>query len=153
MSILKRLLAAVVLLAGILTASGFVLPAITHVERSITIARPPVEVFALLNSCRRFNAWSSWHGRDPKTACTFEGPDERVGAGMRRSSGQSDVGKGRQTIIESVPNQTVGTRLEFKGQNDATAVFTLIAERGGTRVVCAFDIGHGGNPVARWFAG
>ncbi len=151
MSILKRLLVAVALLVGVLVAVGFVLPASTHVERSITIARPPAEVFAVLNSYQRFNAWSPWYGRDPKTVYTFEGPAQGVGAGMRWSSEQSDVGKGRQTIIASVPNQTVGTRLEFEGQNDAIATFTLTAEGDGTRVVWAFDTEHGNSPIARWF--
>ena len=81
--ILKRLLVAFALLVGVLFAVGFVLPASTHVERSITIACPPAEVFAMLNSYQRFNAWSPWHGRDPKTVYTFEGPAEGVGAGMR----------------------------------------------------------------------
>ena len=151
MSILKRLLIALLLLVGVVIAGGFALPASTHVERSVSIARPPAEVFAMLNSYRRFNEWSPWHGLDPKTAYTYEGPAEGVGAGMRWSSEQSNVGKGRQTIIASVANESVGTRLEFEGQNDALATFTLTAERDGTRVVWSFDTEHGRNPVSRWF--
>jgi uncharacterized protein YndB with AHSA1/START domain len=151
MSILKRLLIALLLLVAVVIVGGFVLPASTHVERSISIARPPAEVFAMLNSYRRFNEWSPWHGRDPKTVYTYEGPTEGVGAGMRWSSEQSDVGKGRQTIIESVPNEKVGTRLEFEGQNDAIATFALTAEGDGTRVVWSFDTEHGKNPISRWF--
>ena len=112
MSVLKRLLVAVLLLVGVVIVGGFVLPASTHVERSTTIARPPAEVFAMLNSYRRFNEWSPWHGRDPNTVYTYEGPAEGVGAGMRWSSEQSDVGKGRQTIVESVPDRKVGARIE-----------------------------------------
>ena len=40
----------------------------------------------MLNSYQRFNAWSPWHGRDPKTVYTFEGPAEGVSAGMCWSS-------------------------------------------------------------------
>jgi uncharacterized protein YndB with AHSA1/START domain len=151
MSVLKRLLAVLVLLVGLVVAGGFVLPSSTHVERSVVIARPPAEVFAILNSYRRFNEWSPWHGRDPKTEYRFEGPDEGVGAAMHWSSEQSDVGKGRQSIIESVPNRTVATRLEFEGQGDALARFTLTAEGDGTRVVWGFDTQHGMNPISRWF--
>ncbi len=151
MSILKRLLVALLLFAGAVVVAGFALPASTHVERSIRIARPPAEVFAMLNSYRRFNAWSPWHGRDPKTVYAYEGPTDGVGAGMRWSSEQSDVGKGRQTIIESVPNDKVTTRLEFEGQSDAIATFTLTSESDGTRVVWSFDTDHGKNPVSRWF--
>ena len=151
MSILKRLLVVLLLLVGVVIVGGFVLPASTHVERSVSIARPPAEVFAMLNSHRRFNEWSPWHGLDPKTTYTYEGPAEGVGAGMRWSSEQSNVGKGRQTIIESVADAKVGTRLEFEGQNDAIATFTLTAEGDGTRVVWSFDTDHGKNPIPRWF--
>jgi uncharacterized protein YndB with AHSA1/START domain len=151
MSVLKRLLVWVLGLVVAVAAIGFALPDSTHVERSVSIARPPAELFAMLNSYRRFNEWSPWHGRDPKTLYSYEGPTEGVGAGMRWSSEQSDVGKGRQTIIESVQNQKVGTRLEFEGQGDAIATFTLTADSGGTRVVWAFDTEHGMNPISRWF--
>jgi uncharacterized protein YndB with AHSA1/START domain len=151
MSFLKRLLVALVLIVGAVIAGGFVLPSSTNVERSVVIARPPAEVFAVLNSYRRFNEWSPWHGRDPRTEYSFEGPETGLGAGMRWSSEQSDVGKGRQTIIESVPNEKVATRLEFEGQGDAIATFTLTAEGDGTRIVWAFDTDHGKNPISRWF--
>ena len=48
-------------------------------------------------------------------------------------------------------NHTVGTRLEFEGQNEAIATFTLAAEGEGTRVVWAFDTQHGNSLVARGF--
>lgn len=151
MSVLKRLLLVVVGLVTVVIVGGFVLPASTHVERSTTIARPPAEVFAMLNSFRRFNEWSPWHGRDPKTVYTFEGPAEGVGAGMRWSSEHSDVGKGRQAIVESVPDTKVAARLEFEGQGDAIVTFSITAEGDGVRVVWAFDTEHGNNPISRWF--
>jgi uncharacterized protein YndB with AHSA1/START domain len=151
MSVLKRLLVGIVVLVVALIAAGFALPGSTHVERSIEIARPPGEVFAVLNSYRRFNEWSPWHGLDPKTVYTYEGPAEGVGASMRWSSEQSDVGKGRQTITESVPDKKIGSLLEFEGQDDAIAIYTLTPEGAGTRVVWSFDTDHGRNPVSRWF--
>ena len=48
-------------------------------------------------------------------------------------------------------NQTVGTRLEFEGQDEAIATFTLAAEGEGTRVVWAFDTQHGNSLIARGF--
>ena len=48
-------------------------------------------------------------------------------------------------------NHTVGTRLEFEGQNEAIATFTLAAEGEGTRVVWAFDTQHGNSLIARGF--
>jgi uncharacterized protein YndB with AHSA1/START domain len=151
MSLLKKSALTLLTLVGGLLAGGFLLPASTHVERATTIARPPAEVHAMLDSYRRFNEWSPWHGRDPATVYVFEGAERGVGASMRWSSEQSDVGKGRQTIIESVPGSKVVTKLEFEGQGDAIATFTLTPEGDGTRVVWGFDTEHGMNPVSRWF--
>lgn len=151
MSLLKKLLAVLFLLAGIVVVGGFVLPSQTHVERSTRIARSPGEVHAMLNSWRRFNEWSPWHGRDPKTLYTYAGPADGVGASMKWSSEQSDVGKGRQTIVESVPDYKVVSKLEFEGQGDAIAAFVLLPEGGGTRVTWAFDTDHGNDIMGRWF--
>jgi uncharacterized protein YndB with AHSA1/START domain len=151
MSLFKTLAVTVLTLVGGLLVGGFFLPASSHVERTITIARPPGEVHAMLDSWRRFNEWSPWHGRDPATVYVYEGPERGVGASMRWSSEQSDVGKGRQTIIESEPGRRVVTRLEFEGQGDAIASFSLTPEGEGTRVVWGFDTEHGMNPISRWF--
>jgi uncharacterized protein YndB with AHSA1/START domain len=151
MNLLKRLLKALLVLVVVFCAGGFLLPATTRVEREITIARPPADVFAMVDSFRRFNEWSPWHGRDPKTVYTYEGPERGVGASMRWSSEQSDVGKGRQTILESMPDQRVRIRLEFEGQGDAIATIALTPAGDGTRVVWDFEAAHGMNPVSRWF--
>ncbi len=151
MKILKRLLQILVVLALVIVGGGFLLPASTHVERSVDIARPPAEVYAMLNSYRRFNEWSPWHGRDPKTAYTYEGPDAGVGASLRWASEQSDVGKGRQTITATEPDRKVVSRLEFEGQSDAVATFTLAPTGDGTHVIWGFDAEHGNNVVSRWF--
>ena len=151
MSVLKKLLVVLLLLAGVVIVGGFVLPSKTHVERSTVIARAPGDIHAMLNSWRRFNEWSPWQGRDPKTIYTYEGPESGVGASMRWSSEQADVGKGRQTILESVPAQKLASKLEFEGQGDAIATFVLVPDGTGTRVTWSFDADHGNDIIARWF--
>lgn len=151
MAILKKLLMVLLALVAVFVAGGFLLPSSTHVERSVVVARPPAEMFATLNSWKRFNAWSPWHARDPKTVYTYEGPESGVGASMAWASEQSDVGKGRQTIVESVPDRRIVSKLQFEGQGDATAVFALAPEGAGTRVTWGFDVDHGHNLVSRWF--
>jgi carbon monoxide dehydrogenase subunit G len=151
MSILKWLLGVLLALVVLFVGIGLLLPASTHVERSITIAKPPAEVFAMLNSYERFNLWSPWFERDPQAAYTYEGPASGVGASMRWVSEKRDVGSGRQTITESVPSEKVAIKLEFEGQGDAKAAYLLTPEGGGTKVVWAFDTEHGYNPLSRWF--
>jgi uncharacterized protein YndB with AHSA1/START domain len=151
MAILKTLLRAILFLAIGFLLIGLILPKTTHVEREVTIDRPPAKVFAMLDSYRRFNEWSPWFARDPKAEYVYEGPATGIGASMRWASEQSDVGSGRQTIIESEPSSRVVAKLEFDGQGDARATFTLTPQGGGTRVVWGFDTDHGMNPLSRWF--
>ncbi|MCC7247647.1 MAG: SRPBCC family protein [Lysobacter sp.] len=63
----------------------------------------------------------------------------------------SDVGSGRQTIVDSVPGRRIVSKLEFEGQDEATATFVLTPQGQGTRVVWSFDADHGTNPASRWF--
>ncbi len=151
MAMLKKVFGALIGLAILFLLIGLALPDKTHVEREISIDRPPAEVFSMLDSYRRFNTWSPWFARDPNAVYTYEGPTTGVGASMRWVSRKSDVGSGRQTIVDTVPGKRVVTKLEFEGQGDAIATFELTPQGQGTRVVWGFDAEHGMNPVSRWF--
>lgn len=148
MKLLKWLLAVLVIL-GVLVAGGLLLPASSHLERSVIIERPPAEVFATLNSFQRFNEWSPWFGLDPDAKYSYSGPAAGVGAKMVWV-GNSAIGSGSQEIIESTPDDRIVNALDFGG-SQATASYRLVAEGGGTRVTWSMDSAHGYNPVNRWF--
>jgi effector-binding domain-containing protein len=150
MRFLKRLL---VFLAGVvvlLVGIAFFLPDSAHVERSITIARPSSEVFAVLDSFRRFNDWSPWFDLDPQAKYTFSGPAFGVGA---KSSwvGNKDVGTGSQEIVESKPNETVKTALDFGEMGKSIATFRLTPAAQGTQVTWSLDMSFNGKLVNRYF--
>lgn len=151
MKLLKWVLAALALLGVLFVGGSLLLPATSHVERSIVIQRPPAEVFATLNSFRRFNEWSPWAAADPQASYRYEGPAEGVGARMSWSGNQA-IGTGSQRIVESRTPQHVKVALEFGGTS-SIATYRLTPEDGGaaTRVDWSFDTGHGFNPLARWF--
>jgi uncharacterized protein YndB with AHSA1/START domain len=151
MRILKRILVALVVLAALFVGIGLLLPETTRVQRSVVIARPAADVYAMLDSYERFNAWSPWFERDPKAEYAYEGNARGVGASMRWKSANPDVGNGRQSIIESEPNARVVTRLEFEGQGDAIATFALQPAPQGTQVVWMFETQHGNDIIGRWF--
>jgi carbon monoxide dehydrogenase subunit G len=151
MRLLTKALKAIAVLAILFVAASFVLPGSSHVQREVVIDRPPTEVFAVVNSYARFNEWSPWFERDPKAEYSYEGPTSGVGASMRWVSQKSDVGSGRQTIVESMAPTKVVTKLEFDGQGAAQATFAMTPEGNGTRVVWSFDTEHGMNPISRWF--
>lgn len=147
-ALFKGLLYLVVVLAVAFVVGGFLLPASSHVERSISIARPPGEVHALLDSYKRFNEWSPWYDLEPGANYSYSGPESGVGASMAWQG--EKVGKGSQRITESVPQLKVVNALDFDG-TQAVGTFTLKGEGDGTRVTWALDSEHGNNLVSRWF--
>jgi hypothetical protein len=149
MKFLRKGLAVVVVLGLLLVAGSLLLPASTHVERSVVIDRPPAQVFATVNSFQRFGEWSPWAAYDPSAKYTFEGPASGVGARMTWTGNRS-VGSGSQEIVESLPDRRVDIALNFDG-NPARAAYTLVPEGSGTRVTWSFDSHHGYNPMSRMF--
>ena len=63
---------------------------------------------------------------DPNVKNTFSGPDSGVGA-VCSWDGNSDIGAGSATIIESKPNELVRLRMDWKRPMEgvATADFTF----------------------------
>ncbi|MBT2746437.1 MULTISPECIES: SRPBCC family protein [unclassified Lysobacter] len=147
-TLLKGLLYLVVLLAAVFVVGGFLLPSSSHVERSITIDRPPGEVHAMLDSYKRFNEWSPWFEIEPTAKYAYSGPESGVGAAMSWEGAK--VGKGSQRITESVPQQKVVNALDFDG-TQATGIFGLQVQGAGTRVTWTLESEHGNNLVSRWF--
>lgn len=140
---------------GVLLALGLVavlgsllLPASTHVERSIVIGRSPEQVFAALNSFERFQAWSPWAEDDPQAEYVLEGPAQGVGARMRWS-GNRAVGSGSQEVVASEPHRRIAVALVFDG-NPARATYLIQPDPAGSRLTWTFDSDHGYNPLSRW---
>lgn len=106
-----------------------------RVERSVSITASPADLFPHLNDFRKAQVWSPWVKIDPAANYTFEGAASGVGA-INTWSGNSDVGKGKQTIIASQTNELVRIKLEFFEPlaGTATADFSLKAEGPSTRV-------------------
>jgi|SRR5437867_1508665 len=151
MRVLKKLLLSLIILVVLLAGIGLLLPRRVHVEQSANIEATPATVFALVNDFAMFNRWSPWHAMDPQAEYTLEGPPRGVGARMIWKGDPKTVGSGSQEIVESRPNETVKTHLDFGEQGAATALFTLTPDGGGTKVVWGFETDLGMNPVSRYF--
>ena len=111
-----------------------------HIERSVVIAAPAAEIFPQLNELRKVNAWSPWLAMDPAAKITYEGPAAGVGA-TSSWVGNRNIGEGRQTIVESRPNERVLIKLEFfrPMAGLANADFTMRSAAGGTSVTWGMD--------------
>lgn len=111
-----------------------------HVERSGQVDAPPEVAFALINDFHQWEQWSPYEKLDPNLARSFEGPTSGPGA-IYAYKGNSNIGEGRMTILESKPGQRVHIQLEFiqpfPANNQAT--FTLEPSGKGTRVTWAMS--------------
>jgi len=106
-----------------------------RITRSATMAAPPSSVFPQVNDFSKWNDWSPWAKMDPDCKNTFEGPASGEGA-VFAWEGNSKVGAGRMTIIESRTAELVRIRLEFFKPFQATnlAEFTFTPAGSGTTV-------------------
>lgn len=147
---LMKVLLGIVGVVALLAVIGLLLPGSVRVERSLTIARPPATVFAVVNDQRQFTRWSPWTALDPNATYTLSGPPTGVGAALSWSSA-GDMGKGTQRIVASVPDSRIDVALEMEGfSNDTTSDWTFEPVAEGTRVTWAFRCQLGMNPLMRW---
>lgn len=139
MRFLKKLLLLLLILAVVIVGVAYFLPSSSHVERSIVIQRPASEVFAVLNSYRRFNEWSPWAAKDPNAKYTISGPASGVGAMMSWQGDPKTVGSGSQKIVESNPDSSITTALNFGDMGQAKARFLLTPMDNATKVEWTLD--------------
>jgi hypothetical protein len=102
-------LAVLIVLFAIIVAAR---PADFRVSRSMTMNAPAENVFFQVNTLRAWEAWNPWGKMDPNAKLTYDGPPSGMGASYAWA-GNSKVGEGRSTIVESHPHQLVRFRLEF----------------------------------------
>lgn len=115
-------------------------PAEFTITRSTTINAPDSVIFGLVNDFHRWDAWSPWAKLDPDMKVTYGGP--AAGAGATYAwTGNSKVGEGRMTILESTPSSKVRINLEFLKPFAATNLteFTMAPGTGGTAVTWAMS--------------
>ncbi|RLS58906.1 MAG: polyketide cyclase [Planctomycetota bacterium] len=106
-----------------------------QMSRSMAMKAPASKAFEQVNDLRQMNAWNPFLKFDPQANVTYEGATSGVGA-ICHWDGNKNVGAGKQTIIESLPDEKVRMKLEFyrpfAGVNDVEFTF---APRGDTTVV------------------
>lgn len=132
---LKKLVLAMLVVIAAFLAYVAILPANGTVTRSAVLSAPPEAIFPHINSLKKWDQWSPWAKLDPKAKATFEGPEAGTGA-VFGWDGNSEVGTGRMTVVESDPDKRVKIQLDFERPMAGTSMaeFTLQPEAGGTRV-------------------
>ena len=132
------ILVSVVVLVALFLVIIATRPSDFRVSRSQAIAAPAETVFSQVNTLRQWEAWNPWGKIDPNAKMTYDGPPSGVGASYTWV-GNSKVGEGRSTIVESKPAELVRFKLEFFKPMKAvnTAEFTFKPDGGQTVVTWA----------------
>lgn len=94
------------------------------VERSVTVAATPADVFPFANDFEQWQKWNPWRDMDPSQKETFSENKAGVGA-WYTWEGNDEVGKGKMTIKESVQDQKVVHDLHFIEPFESTPVVTF----------------------------
>ena len=134
MKVLKILLYIVLGFVGLFFLVSLFMPSSIEFERSIEIEAPVENVFVQTNVMKNWEKWNPWFEIDPDMEVTYEGAEAGVGASYSWSSDNSKVGSGKQTIIESEPNQHIKTELYFQGEKGGTGYWNYDEVDGKTNV-------------------
>ncbi len=127
---------------------GLFLPSRQVVERETVIDTHAATVFALLNDFHQVRKWSPMLDGDPNARIDISGPPRGAGASITWDG--HIIGQGRQTIVESVPYESIAVQFEFFDQAPAKASFNLAARDGTTHIVWRQEIDYGFNLAGRY---
>ena len=109
------------------------------ITRSATMSVTPQVVFPQVNDLHNWEAWSPWAKLDPNMKMTFAGPE--VGTGATYTwTGNSKVGEGRMTIVESRPSELVRIKLEFMKPFAATNASEFTFQPQGTQTTVTWSM-------------
>jgi hypothetical protein len=110
-------------------------PSDFRISRSLAVTASAETVFSQVNTLRNWEAWNPWGKLDPNCKLSYEGPASGVNASYSWV-GNSKIGEGRSTIVESKAGELVRFRLEFLKPMKATnaAEFTFKPEGSKTTV-------------------
>src|SRR5262245_35435695 len=98
------ILLAVAAVIGIIALIASTKPDEWSIQRQGTVPGAPAKVFPHVDDLHIFNEWSPWAKLDPNIKLTYGGPESGSGANCSWV-GNSKVGAGQMTIIESRPNE------------------------------------------------
>ena len=123
-NVLAGVLMGTVFLVGAVLAVASRQPGTYRVVRTGLLEASPAEVYPFLNDLSRWNRWSPWRDLDPEQKMTYS--ENPVGKGAWVSwAGNSKAGKGRMTILDTVPDRKVVEELHFIEPFDDIATVTF----------------------------
>jgi hypothetical protein len=131
---LKKILLGLVAIIALFLVYAATRPAAFRVERSATLPASPTALFAHVNDHQKFNTWNPFLKLDPNVKNTYSGPAAGVGA-VCSWDGNSDIGAGSSTIIESKPGELVRMRMDWKRPMEGTSTVDFTFKPAGDKTV------------------
>lgn len=131
---IKKILIGLAAVIAILPIVIALQPSDFRVERSATLAASPAALFDQVNDHHKFAKWNPWMELDPNVKNTYSGADSGVGA-VCSWQGNSEVGAGSSTIIESKPNELVRFKMDWKEPMEGTSTVDFIFKPEGDKTV------------------
>ena len=131
---IKKILLGLVAVIALFLVYVSTRPADFRVERSATLAASPAALFAQVNDHQKFNTWNPFLKVDPNVKNTYTGPSSGVGAACSWD-GNSDIGAGSATIVESKPGELVRMRMDWKRPMEGTAMVDFTFKPVGDKTV------------------
>lgn len=144
----KKLALGLIVAVGIFCAVVASRPNDFKVSRSAMMAATAAAVFDQVNDFHKWDVWSPWAKMDPNAKTSYEGPTSGVGAKFGWS-GNSDVGEGSMTIVESKPNDLVRIRLDFTRPMAGTSDVELKLEPQGEQTKVTWSMAGKNNFIAK----
>ena len=121
-----------------------------RIARSATMSASAADIFSRINDLHRWADWSPWDKIDPNLKRTHEGAQAGVGA-IYSWNGNSKVGEGRMTIIESRPGELIRIKLEFFRPFKATNETDFTLHQTGTQTNVTWAMVGRNNFMAKAF--
>jgi uncharacterized protein YndB with AHSA1/START domain len=149
-AVIKAIVYFLIGLTVIFYGGAYMLPGEVRVSRSVQIAAPPGEVFAIVGDLRRWPEWSALTDVDPAVAFTFGGAEQAgVGQVLRWASNNPAAGNGALTVTEFVPGERLILAVDYGEFGAAVSALDIAPADGGTRVTWDYSAEMPG-VVDRW---
>ncbi len=130
---------------------GFFLPKNAHIERTAVIPAKPESVYKLINDLGTYDKWMPWNKLDPNWKVEYAAQKQGAGAWYKWNSTNKQVGNGKLTIDETVPNSKVVTKMEFADFAEPSyGGWELTPQGDATSMKWYINSNLGNNPVYRW---
>jgi len=147
----KKILIGLGVLVALVVIAGFIMPGHVELSKSITIDAPPENAFEEINNLENNPKWSYWNSLYKEMKVTYG--DKKAGVGAVSEWDGPESGKGKMTIVESIPNKSIKMDLDFMEQGTAQAWYGFEPEGEGFKLTTGFSTDFGMNPIARLIGG